>query len=131
MSVLSGIAPPPSPASPSLQTENRETGVLAALKRVPIQDETELEDFMVEIDILTECKHRNIVGLYQAFFHDSALWVRQHSASLILYCIEVMDLEMMKRLHQSNDTLFLLCCHEYCVCIMMSPPCHLIPAYSV
>ena len=68
--------------SPSLslvqcaQAENRETGVLAALKRVPIQDETELEDFMVEIDILTECKHPNIVGLYQAFFHDSALWVR-------------------------------------------------------
>ena len=50
--------------------------MLAALKRVPIQDETELEDFMVEIDILTECKHRNIVGLHQAFFHDSALWVR-------------------------------------------------------
>lgn len=58
------------------QAENRETGVLAALKRVPIQDETELEDFMVEIDILTECKHPKIVGLHQAFFHDSALWVR-------------------------------------------------------
>ncbi|CAI8050409.1 Serine/threonine-protein kinase 10, partial [Geodia barretti] len=57
------------------KAENRETGVLAALKRVPIQDETELEDFMVEIDILTECKHRNIVDLYQAFFHDSALWI--------------------------------------------------------
>ena len=45
------------------------------MKRVPIQDETELEDFMVEIDILTECKHTNIVGLYEAFFFDSALWV--------------------------------------------------------
>lgn len=59
------------------QAENRETGVLAALKRVPIQDETELEDFMVEIDILTECKHSNIVGLHHAYYHDSALWVSE------------------------------------------------------
>lgn len=42
---------------------------------MPIQDETELEDFMVEIDILSECKHAKIVSLYEAFFFDSALWV--------------------------------------------------------
>ena len=52
-----------------------ETGRLAALKRVPIGDETELDDFMVEIDILAECKHRRIVNLYEAFYFDSALWV--------------------------------------------------------
>ena len=69
----------------TIQAENRETGILAALKRVPIQDETELEDFMVEIDILSECKHPNIVGLHQAFFFDSALWVRSVGASLSLY----------------------------------------------
>ena len=61
--------------------------MLAALKRVPIQDETELEDFMVEIDILTECKHRNIVDLYQAFFHDSALWVRLLCVRMYLHAV--------------------------------------------
>ena len=45
------------------------------MKRVPIQDDTELDDFMVEIDILAECKHPNIVGLHEAYFYDQALWV--------------------------------------------------------
>ena len=57
------------------QAENKESGKLAALKRVPIRDETELDDFMVEIDILAECKHPNIVGMFEAFSFDSALWV--------------------------------------------------------
>ena len=57
------------------QAEEIESGRLAALKRVPIQDESELEDFMVEIDILAECKHHNIVQLYEAYYSDSTLWV--------------------------------------------------------
>lgn len=59
------------------QTEQRETGKLAAMKRVPIADDSELDDFMVEIDILAECKHRNIVGLHEAYFYDQALWVSE------------------------------------------------------
>lgn len=42
---------------------------------MPIRDETELDDFMVEIDILSECKHPHIVGLLEAYSFDSALWV--------------------------------------------------------
>ena len=61
------------------QAEHRESGKQAALKRVPIQDESELDDFMVEIDILAECKHSYIVGLYEAFFYDQALWVSDHA----------------------------------------------------
>ena len=45
------------------------------MKRVPIQDDTELDDFMVEIDVLAECKNTNIVGLHEAYYYDSALWV--------------------------------------------------------
>lgn len=48
---------------------------MAAMKRVPIQDDLELDDFMVEIDILAEFKHRTIVGLHEAYFYDQALWV--------------------------------------------------------
>lgn len=58
-----------------MQTEHRVSKKLAAMKRVPIQDDTELDDFMVEIDILAECKHPNIVGLHEAYFYDQALWV--------------------------------------------------------
>ena len=32
---------------------------------------------MVEIDILAVCRHKNIVGLFEAFFYDAALWVRK------------------------------------------------------
>ena len=71
--VLASLPPPPPPL-PS-QAEHRESGRLAALKRVPIQEESDLDDFMVEIDILAECRSPNIVGLYEAFFFDEALWV--------------------------------------------------------
>lgn len=57
------------------QAEHIESGKFAAMKRVPIQDDLELDDFMVEIDILAECKHQNIVGLHEAYFYDQALWV--------------------------------------------------------
>lgn len=63
-----------------------ESGKLAAMKRVPIQDDLELDDFMVEIDILAECKHRNIVGLHEAYFYDQALWVSGHTVCLPCVC---------------------------------------------
>lgn len=40
-----------------------------------LEGEDDLADFMIEIDILTECKHPNIVQLYEAFFVNSKLWV--------------------------------------------------------
>lgn len=42
---------------------------------MPINDEAELEDFMVEIDILSECKHKNVVDMFQAYVYDNKLWV--------------------------------------------------------
>ena len=40
-----------------------------------IKAEDELEDFMVEIDILTKCKHKNVVGLHETYFFGGKLWV--------------------------------------------------------
>ncbi len=50
--------------------------LLAAAKICVLENDEELEDFMVEIDILTEISHRNIITLYEAFFHENKLWVR-------------------------------------------------------
>ena len=58
------------------QARRRTDGQLAAAKIVDIKDDDELDDFMVEIDILSECKHRYVVDLYEAYFFDSKLWVR-------------------------------------------------------
>ena len=57
------------------QTEHTETHALAALKKVPIQEEHDMEDFMVEIDILAECRHSYVVQLHEAFSFDNQLWV--------------------------------------------------------
>jgi hypothetical protein len=35
----------------------------------------ELSDFAVEIDILHELSHKNVVQLYDAYFHNNKLWV--------------------------------------------------------
>lgn len=34
-----------------------------------------MEDFSVEIEILSECKHKNIVELIEAYFYEEKLWV--------------------------------------------------------
>ena len=33
---------------------------------------------MVEIDILSECKHSHVVGMYEAYYHENKLWVSSH-----------------------------------------------------
>jgi len=62
------------------KAQHRETGQLAAAKMCILEGEDDLADFMIEIDILAECKHPNIVQLYEAFFVNSKLWM------LIEYC---------------------------------------------
>ena len=50
-----------------------------------IADETELEEYSVEIDILSQCRHKNIVGIYEAYYFNSKLCVS--SSYSILYAI--------------------------------------------
>jgi len=40
-----------------------------------LEGEDDLSDFMIEIDILSECKHPNIVELHEAYFIEGKLWV--------------------------------------------------------
>nr|AGT28744.1 SLK [Artemia parthenogenetica] len=62
------------------KAQHRETKALAAAKICKLESDNELNDFMVEIDILTECKHPNVVGLYEAYFYEDNPWM------LIEYC---------------------------------------------
>ncbi|XP_021707236.1 serine/threonine-protein kinase 10 isoform X2 [Aedes aegypti] len=62
------------------KAQNKETKQLAAAKMCTLEDEENLSDHMVEIDILSEIKHENIVELYEAFSIDDKLWM------LIEYC---------------------------------------------
>lgn len=58
------------------KAQSKETGLLAAAKMCLLEGEDDLSDFMVEIDILTECKHPNVVELHEAYFLEDKLWVR-------------------------------------------------------
>lgn len=54
---------------------HRETKQLAALKQVALEEEEDIDTFMIEIDILSECKHENIVELLEAYHYDGKLWM--------------------------------------------------------
>lgn len=56
------------------------------MKSVEIKDGEELTDFTVEIDILSECQHPNIVKLLEAFFYQEKLYVSGHSAQPATSC---------------------------------------------
>ena len=50
--------------------------LFAAAKICSLETEEELEDFTVEIDILSELNHVNIVQMYEAYYYQDKLWVR-------------------------------------------------------
>ncbi|CAH1173549.1 unnamed protein product [Phaedon cochleariae] len=62
------------------KAQHRHTGQLAAAKMCRLDGEDDLADFMIEIDILSEIKHQNIVELHEAFQKEQQLWL------LIEYC---------------------------------------------
>jgi len=57
------------------KARNREDQRLAAAKICVLENEDELEDFMVEIDILAEMSHQNVIHLYEAFYYQDKLWM--------------------------------------------------------
>lgn len=67
----------------SSQAENKTTKQLAAAKMCALEGEDDLSDFMIEIDILSECKHSNIVELHEAFFTNGKLWVSSNTLNSI------------------------------------------------
>lgn len=58
-----------------LQAQHKIDGTLAALKKVALEEEEDLDNFMVEIDILAECRHPNIVRLLEAYHWEGCLWM--------------------------------------------------------
>lgn len=47
----------------------------AAAKICILESEEELEDFTVEIDILSDVTHENVIELFEAFYWQDKLWV--------------------------------------------------------
>lgn len=47
----------------------------AAVKVINDCTDDELPDHTVEINILSECEHKNIIGFYDAYYHDKRLYI--------------------------------------------------------
>ncbi|XP_063371671.1 serine/threonine-protein kinase 10 [Cydia amplana] len=62
------------------KAQHKTTGQLAAAKMCVLDNEDDLADFTVEIDILSECRHPNVVELHEAYFIENKLWM------LLEYC---------------------------------------------
>lgn len=82
------------------KAQHKTTKQFAAAKMCALEGEDDLSDFMIEIDILSECKHENIVQLYEAFFTNGKLWM------LIEYCdggaLDSIMVELEKPLTESQ-----------------------------
>ncbi|KAL3863848.1 hypothetical protein ACJMK2_005576 [Sinanodonta woodiana] len=91
------------------KAEHKVTKQLAALKSVEIKSEEDIEDFNVEIDILTECKHKNVVGLLEAFYFESKLLM------YIEFCgAGALDSIMLELEHPLAEDQIRYVCHEMC-----------------
>ncbi|XP_076437179.1 serine/threonine-protein kinase 10-like [Babylonia areolata] len=94
------------------KAQNKETQVNAALKQVTITSEEELEDFSVEINILAECAHKNVVGLHEAFFFDGKLWM------FLEFCGGgALDSIMVDLEQHMTEAQICYVCHEMCVAL--------------
>uniref|UniRef100_T1IIR3 Protein kinase domain-containing protein n=1 Tax=Strigamia maritima TaxID=126957 RepID=T1IIR3_STRMM len=91
------------------KAKSRENGTLAAAKICELKGEDELDDFVVEIEILSECNHPNVVSLYEAFFFEDKLWM------LIEFCevgaVDSIMVDLEKALTESQIRYI---CREIC-----------------
>ena len=61
---------------------NKSDGLEAALKQIRVDEISDISDHMVEIEILMECRHTNVIGLLETFYYDSKL-----SVSFFAHCL--------------------------------------------
>lgn len=91
------------------KAEHRSNGRLAAAKICELKNEEELQDLNVEIDILSVCRHPNIVELIEAYYYESRLWM------LIEFCeggaVDSIMNELEKPLTEPQIKYI---CHELC-----------------
>ena len=73
------------------------------MKQVDITDESELEEYSVEIDILSQCRHKNIVGIYEAYYFNSKL------------CVSILCTHIQPRYHFHNESTVCICVTMKCV----------------
>ncbi|XP_071396595.1 serine/threonine-protein kinase 10-A-like, partial [Centroberyx affinis] len=57
------------------KVQNKSSGILAAAKVMEVHNEEQLKDYVTEINILTACRHSNILTLLDATYFNGWLWI--------------------------------------------------------
>ena len=70
----------------------------AAAKICVLESEEELEDFTVEIDILSEVRHENVIELYEAYYHQDKLWVSDQGFFALYFRSKSGDLSIVNNM---------------------------------
>lgn len=65
---------------------NKTNGLEAALKQIPIDEVSDISDHLVEIEVLMGCRHPNVIGLLETFYHDNKLSVSTCFKFFLLLC---------------------------------------------
>ncbi|KRY79957.1 STE20-like serine/threonine-protein kinase, partial [Trichinella pseudospiralis] len=81
----------------------------SAAKVIETRTEEEIEDYLIEIEILTQCRHKNVVGLFEVYFYEQCLWL------MLEFCsggaVDSIMVELEKPLNESQIRYI---CHEIC-----------------
>ena len=57
------------------RVKNRQSGLIAAAKIITKCEHNEISQHIVEVEILRNAKHKNIIEFYEAYFFKKSLWV--------------------------------------------------------
>lgn len=92
------------------KARNKESGILAALKQVNVDDESDLKQYSVEVNILSQFNHRNVVGMHEAFYYDSKIWM------YLEYCsVGAVDNVMQELEHGLSESLIKSISKQMCI----------------
>uniref|UniRef100_A0A5S6QJG6 Protein kinase domain-containing protein n=1 Tax=Trichuris muris TaxID=70415 RepID=A0A5S6QJG6_TRIMR len=100
---------------------HKENKTFAAAKAIELQNEDDIDEYLVEIEILTQCRHKNIVRLYEVFLWDHSLWL------MLEFCgggaVDSIMVELEKPLSEPQIRYI---CHELCEALRFLHKCHVI-----
>uniref|UniRef100_A0A915J779 Protein kinase domain-containing protein n=1 Tax=Romanomermis culicivorax TaxID=13658 RepID=A0A915J779_ROMCU len=103
------------------KARRRNEEYLAAAKAIELISEDDMDSFLIEIEILKECQHRNIVGLYEAYYFANVLWL------YLEFCgggaLDSIMMELEKPLQESQIRYV---CHEMCGGLKFLHSCYVI-----
>ncbi|CDW58779.1 Pkinase and PKK domain containing protein [Trichuris trichiura] len=102
---------------------HKENGTCAAAKAIELQSEEDIDEYLVEIEILTQCHHKNVVRLYEVLTYFFSFY----NILMLEFCgggaVDSIMVELEKPLSEPQIRFV---CHELCEALRFLHKCHVI-----